>query len=195
MAYTTYAAVAALLGVTLSADQQTLVTGTLEPAMRAYVDRYTGRSWGVASPVTGELHTAYGGVVYLSNRPVSAVTAASYRSQAIGSATTTLVDGSTYELADAANGVLRVSVPYGSLISVSYTHTAITVPADIQHAATLLVAAQMGDALLSDPSLRGVKGYSVGQGDLTITFDTQASATQAGAALDMLRLRRSFVFA
>ena len=195
MAYTAAATVAALLGVTLSAGQQTLVTGTLEPAMRAYIDRYTGRSWEVSSPVTGELHTVTGGVVYLKQRPVTAITAATVRSQHIGGEATALVADSTYELIDAANGVLLVSASDGSLLTVSYTHGGAAVPADIGLAASWLVAAHLSDALVDSVELKGVKQYSVGQGDLQITFDTQASAGQAQKALDILKLRRAFVFA
>lgn len=193
MPYTTHAKVSAFLGVTLTAGQQSLVTDALEPAVSAYIDRFTGRSWGGASPVTGEQHTVLGGVVYLKNRPVTAITAATVRTLSIGSEPSALAEGS-YDLVDAANGVLLVSATDGALLSVSYTHAATTAPADIQHAATMLVAAQLHDALLSDPSLRGVKQYAVGSGDLSITFDTQQSASYASGALDMLKLRRSFVF-
>jgi hypothetical protein len=195
MAYTTHAKVAAYLGMTLSAGQQTLITNDLEPAMRLYIDRYTGRSWETSSPVTAELHTVYGGVVYLKQRPVTAITAASYRSQSIGSESTALTSGSTYELLDATNGTMLAYVPDGSLVSVSYTHSGTAVPADIAHAATLLVSANLYDALLSAPELRGLKQYSVGSGDLSLTFDTEQSKGYASSALDMLKLRRSFVFA
>lgn len=193
--YTTHTKVAALLGVTLTAGQQALVTDDLEPAIRAYVDRYTGRSWGVSSPVTGEAHTVYGGVVYLKNRPVAAISAATYRSLSIGSDPTTLVVDSTYELLDAANGVVLVAAPDGSLLTVSYTHNAATVPADIGLATAWLVAAQMSDVLLSAPELRGLKQYAAGQGDLSLTFDSEASSSQAQKGLDILKLRKVMVFA
>lgn len=194
MAYTTHAKIAALLGVTLTAGQQALVTDDLEPAMRAYVDRYTGRSWGVSSPVTGEAHTVYGGVVYLKNKPVSAISAATYRSLSIGSDPTTLVVDSTYEVLDATNGVVLVAAPDESLVSITYTHGD-ALPADIGLATAWLVAAQMSDVLLSAPELRGVKTYQVGQGDLRIDFDSQAAASQAQKGLDILARRKVFVFA
>lgn len=193
MVYTTHAAVAALLGVTLTPGQQTLITATLEPAMQAYIDRFTGRSWGAASPVTAELHTVYGGVVYLKQRPVTTITAASYRYGFIGSTPTALVVGTSIELLDASRGQVLVSAPDDSQLSVSYTHAG-ALPADIGLAATMLVAAHMGDVLLADPDLRGVKSYAFGSGDIQMSFDTQASATQAAAALDILKLRRVFVF-
>lgn len=195
MAYTTPAKVAALLGLTLTSGQQDLVTSDLEPAMRAYIDRYTGRSWGVTSPVSGEAHTVYGGVVYLNQKPVSAVSAVAYRSQYIGASAITLVAADTYELIDAARGRLLVSAPDGSLVTVSYTHGATAVPADIQHAATLLVAANLHDATLADPQLRGVKTYQAGQGDIRIDFQTETAAEYATSALEILKLRRSFVMA
>lgn len=195
MAYTTAAKVAALLGLTLSAGQQSLVTDDLEPAARAYVDRFTGRSWGATSPVSGEVHTVYSGVVYLNQKPVTAVTTVTYRSQYIGAAAVTLVAADTYELLDAATGRLLVSVPDGSLVTVSYTHSATAVPADIALAAAWLVAANLHDATLADPQFRGVKSYAVGQGDLRIDFSDATAAGYASSALDMLKLRRGMVFA
>lgn len=193
--YTTADKVAAFLGLTLSAGQESLITDDLEPAMSAYIDRYTGRSWGVSSPVSNELHTVYGRAVYLKNKPVVAITAVSYRSPAIGATGTALTSGDTYELLDATTGMLMVSAPLGSLLTVSYTHGATSVPADIAHAATLLVAAQLHDATLADPQFRGVKSYQVGQGDIRLDFDTEAAQGYASGALDMLKLRRSFVMA
>lgn len=193
MVYSTPDKVAAFLGLTLSLGQDDLVTDDLEPAVRAYIDQFTGRSWEVSSPVTAEQHTVSGGGVYLKHRPVSAISAASYRSPYIGASDTALVADSTYELLDGATGKLLVSAPDGSILSVSYTHTGTAVPADIAHAATLLVAAQLHDATLADPQFRGVKSYRVGNGDLQLDFDTQQAATYATDALASLKMRRPAV--
>lgn len=166
--YTSRLRVQSYLGRTLTADQLDQADALIAAA-EAWIDRRTHRSWLVASPVTDELHTVTGGVVYLQQRPVTSITSVTVRSLAVSATETSLVDGSDYELIDPTNGGLSLggSAYLDSLAKVSYVHTGPAVPEDIALATTMMVAAWL------QPTLDGVgsniKSYQVG-GELQVSF-------------------------
>lgn len=191
-AYTTAAQIAAYLGLTLTAAQQTQA-GVLADAATAWIDRYTGRSWQIASPVTDEMHQLVGNTVYLDQRPVTAVSAVKTRSRYADAPLTTL-DASQYELLDADNGVLLILgwAGSGSLALVTYTHTATAAPADVQLAASMIAASWLSQALR--PNTQGIDQLSVGQNDVTVKFSSSRSDVPA-EALALLMAYRQIVIA
>ncbi len=192
MAYTDATAIAGYLGLTLTSPQQTQAT-TLAAAATAWIDRYTGRSWQASSPVADELHELVGDTVYLTNRPVTAVTSVKTRERYADAGTTTL-DASQYELLDATNGVLLILgwAGAGRLALVTYTHSVSAAPDDVELAATMIAAAWLSQALR--PSTEGVEQISVGQNDISVKF----AATRGDvpmAALSILKAYRRVVIA
>ena len=192
MAYTDATAIAGYLGLTLTSPQQTQAT-TLAAAATAWIDRYTGRSWQASSPVADELHELVGDTVYLTNRPVTAVTSVKTRERFADAGTTTL-DASQYELLDATNGVLLIMgwAGAGRLALVTYTHSVSAAPDDVELAATMIAAAWLSQALR--PSTEGVEQISVGQNDISVKF----AATRGDvpmAALSILNAYRRVVIA
>ncbi|HEV8639452.1 MAG TPA: hypothetical protein VG370_35025 [Chloroflexota bacterium] len=205
--YTTQALVAQELGRTFTAAQNTQCDGLIEET-EAFVDRYTGLAWLVASPVTDELHVLEGPVVYLKRTPVAAVSGASIRSPAVGASWTALVANSGFELLDPATGLLALSSAPptdvvvgtahepGTLLKVTYTFTSpLPVPKEIQTATTLIVADRMLRRL--DPSMAALKQISVGQGDLALTYreTDEAERPVPPLAAEILRGYRGIVFA
>lgn len=203
--YTTAQLTQQELGVDLTAPQLDQVADLIAD-VEAFIDRYTGRAWIVTSPHTDELHSVYSPVVYLRNRPVTAVTSVKARSAHIGATETTLTAGTQYELLDAANGILTVSNGYpfdvvinteggyeGYLLKVTYTSST-PVPGDIQHAATLLAAEWMLPRL--NPDYQGVESYRIaGSGDeyqVKLRTPGQKSKRE-GDALAILGSRRTMV--
>lgn len=168
VAYTDATAIAGYLGLTLTSPQQTQAT-TLAAAATAWIDRYTGRSWQASSPITDELHELVGDTVYLTNRPVTAVTSVKTRERYADAGTTTL-DASQWELLDATNGVLLILgwAGAGRLALVTYTHSVSAAPDDVELAATMIAAAWLSQALR--PSTEGVEQISVGQNDISVKF-------------------------
>lgn len=171
--YTDADKIAAYLGVTLTADQQTQATA-MAAAATAYVDRYTGRSW-QSDAVTDEQHDVTSGTVYLG-RAVASVSTVKLRTSEVGSDSTTL-DADEWELLDADAGIVVVSATSGSVALVSYTPQA--APADVLHAATQIAAAWMGATLR--PESAGLESVSVGQSDLSIKFRVDARTVPAEA--------------
>lgn len=191
--YTTKALVAAELGVTFTNDQQTQCDALIEE-VESYIDRITARSWIVASPATETLAVSDDGVVYLSNRPVAAITSVAVRSATIGATSTTLTAGSEYELLDATNGILLVGAGGQSLATVVYTHTnaAAALPKDIQRAATMLAAAWMSPRL--HPERDGLDALSVFSGEVSMKMSARESAAPP-EVLALLKARTRMVFA
>lgn len=187
-----------------------LMLDTLLEAAENWIDRRTSRAW-LGSTVTGEPHTLTGDqpLIWLRQAPVTALITVTARSLWAGSVVSPL-PSSAYELMDPARGKVLVSSSYYySQLAVSYT-TSAPVPADIQLAATLLVASwarpMIGNAAASgsrpNPLVlqsQGIKSYSIGQ-DLSVIFQDNggtASATMA-APIEVLRLvdqYRTFAFA
>ena len=192
MPYTDAAAIAGYLGVTLTGAQETQA-GVLANAATAWIDRYTGRSWQAASPVTDELHELVGDTVYLNARPVATVTSVKTRERFADAGTTTL-DASQWELLDAANGVLLLLgwAGVGRLALVTYTHTApASLPDDVELAATMIAAAWLGQALR--PNTQGVESVSVAQNDISVKFAASRGSVPAEALAILNGYRRVVV--
>jgi hypothetical protein len=103
-AYTDAQKIQNYLGTTLTSAQQTQA-GVMSDAATQWVDRYLGRSWQATSPVTDERHSIIGDRVYLTHRPVVAVTSVKTRGIYEGATVTTL-SATQYELLDTVNGVV-----------------------------------------------------------------------------------------
>jgi hypothetical protein len=154
-------------------DGMTYQFNTVLAQVEAYIDRFTGRSWLIPSAVNNELHTVTGRYLYLDHSPVTAVTSMAVRLASVGASYTTLTSGTNYELIDGPNGIVLLSgggPPWGYdvvvntteiagyILKVSYT-TSTPVPADIEHAATLLVSDWLWGSRHTDR--RGIKSSSV----------------------------------
>lgn len=201
--------VAQELGRPLSADEYAQVASLLEAAEDA-IERTTGRSWLVASPVTDELHALEGPLVYLRQAPVTAISAASVRPAGIGGVWTALAAGVGYELIDARVGLLLVgawpndvvinttSVGRESLLRVTYTVAGPTAVPPLAKRATALLAARWVASGVGSATA-GAKSISVGQGDLAITYHDTATSTATYALPPdveaLLRPLRRVVFA
>lgn len=149
--YCTNAAVAAFLGLTLTASQQS-AADTLILAAGAYIDRETRRAW-LVPPITGEQYPLVTPTVYLRSHPVASVQQVRTRTTAVGDLFYTAIAGVDYELFDPALGVLRFSSGYSgpsAYAFVDYTPALSTVPADIALAATLIVANNLTSAIVPD---------------------------------------------
>jgi hypothetical protein len=202
--YTTATLVAKELGRDLTAPQLDECADAIGQA-EDWIDLQTGRAWLVTSPITDELHTLDGNVVYLLNRPVTSVTTVTVRLPLVGATESALVAGEDYELIDGPHGVLLVSgaarakgsffpsdfIPRGTLLKTTYT-VSTPVPGDIQRAATLLVAHWMLPRLNGD--VRGVQSYSVGSsGDtFNVTFNKQDVPDEV---TQLIRAREAILFA
>ncbi|HEX5164235.1 MAG TPA: hypothetical protein VFV93_02465 [Thermomicrobiales bacterium] len=194
-AYTNATNIAAYLGTTLTADQQTQAA-LVAQAISDWIDRETNQSWQQASPATDELHTLTGNRVYLNHRPVVAVTSVKTRAAAFTAFDWTTLDASQYELLDAANGLLLIegwSASSAALVQVSYTYT-LAIPSEIALAATILASDLMTVTL--HPEAAGVSQIAVGQNDISVKYaDASAVPPAVSRALEMVRGRRSFVIA
>ena len=191
-AYTDATKIAAYLGLTLTSPQQTQA-GVVADAATAWVERHTGRSWQIASPVTDELHELVGDTVYLNQRPATAVSAVKTRERYADAGVTTL-STSEWELLDATNGVLLILgwAARGILALVTYTHTATAAPDDVELATTMIASAWLSQTLR--PSTQGVDQLSVGQNDITVKFSASRSDVPA-EAVSILRAYRQIVVA
>lgn len=189
-AYTDATKIANYLGLTLTSPQQTQA-GVLADAATAWVDRYTGQSWQVSSPVTDELHDVLGDRVYLDRRPVTAITSVKTRWAYPDSSETTLTAGQ-YELLDAAAGLLLLQGWGQGLALVTYTHTATAAPDDVALATTMIAASWLNQTLR--PSTEGLDSVSVGQNDVTVKFSASRSDVPA-EALTILKSYRTVIVA
>jgi hypothetical protein len=189
-AYTDSTKIANYLGVTLTAGQITQA-GVTAQAASDWIDRYIGRSWQDASPVTDELHQFVRDRVYLAHRPVLTVTSMATREQIAGGDWTTL-GADEYELLDAANGVVLIQGwGTGGLTKTTYTYTT-TVPTPVGLAATMIAASWLGPALVGLPS--GLESVALGQNDINVKFSSSARDVPA-EALTLLSSYRTVVVA
>lgn len=164
--YSDVAAVELHLNRTLTAAQEARAYSLLEAA-EAFIDSESGAAWLVTSPVANEQHILDGPLLYLANKPITAVSSLSVRSPYVGSEWTALTAGSGYEVLDATRGLLHLSSGYaGWLVRVTYTLASPVHPL-IREAATQLVAFWLRPAL--DGVTSDVESYSVGQ-ELTVKF-------------------------
>jgi hypothetical protein len=178
-AYTDATKIAAYLGVTLTAAQITQA-GLAAQAASDWIDVYKGRSWQGSSPVSGEVHVVSGDVIWLENRPVTAITSVETRQDAIGASWTTLSSGQ-YELIDADAGKLQL-IGWGDYLArVAYTHTGTTPPGNIAFAATVIAASLLGPTLR--PNTDGLESVAVGQNDVNIKFSVDYGAVPEKALM------------
>lgn len=198
--YTTATLVAQELGTDLTAPQLDQCADLIAAA-ETEVDRETGRSWLTSSPISNELHTVYGPVVYLEHRPVLTVTSVTMRPTVVGADPVVLDVDIDYELIDAANGILLLSgygypvdvvinTEYtehsGWLIEVDYTHSLTTIEPAIQKITTELVASWMRGRTSAD--LTGVKSFDVPD-LLSVTYRDDATSSTTVPADIQRRLR------
>lgn len=190
-AYTDATKIAAYLGVTLTAGQQTQA-GVVAQAASDWIDRFCGRSWQDDGSVTDELHALVGNTVYLTHRPVTAVSSVKTRSRTADADPTTL-DSGAYELLDAADGVLLLSgwTAGDHLALVSYTHSATAAPSDVALAATMIASAWLSQTLR--PSTQGLESVSVGQNDVSVKFSASRSDVPAEALSILAGYRRPVI--
>lgn len=154
-------------------------------AADAWINTRAGRSWGITTPVT-ELHSSTGSTLYLRHVPVASITSITIRSALVGSAPTTLLAATGYELLDAARGLVRLyPAYYGWIATVVYTPD-IPVDGRIELAATKLVAFWMG-TLLSGQSDSSIQSYSIGQ-ELQVRYKDGSAAATGGVPADISAL-------
>lgn len=206
--YTTSEDVAAYMGRTFTYVQAQVCDGLIEAAEQ-FIDAETGRRWMVS--ITDEVYHRPGQDVFLRSTPVVSVQAVKlWESQAL----TTLVSLTDYEVRDLKTGwlhllrgliydVVRFSpdeVVRADEVWVSYTPQA-TVDRVIELAAKKLAAAWMPATDASGVSASsGIKSYSVGGGDLSVTYQDAASLAAAAQGVPddvaaLLRTKKRFVFA
>jgi hypothetical protein len=178
-AYTDAQKIANYLGTTLTSAQQTQA-GVMSDAATAWIDRYLGRSWQATSPVTDEKHSIIGDRVYLTHRPVVAVSSVKTRGIYEGATVTTL-SATQYELLDTVNGVLLLDgwSSGDDLALTTYTHSVSNAPADVQLAASMIAAGWLAGSM--SPGTLGAESISVGQNDINIKFGTRRGDVPAEA--------------
>ncbi len=191
MAWVTSAEVASFLGKTFTVPQTAQATLLIEAA-EAKIEEHTGRLYGTTSPVTAEDHWYLDGpLLWLNNRPVTAITAMTRRDGISDTTPTELVAGTDYELQDALTG--RVYIPgwsAGDRYRISYTLPS-TVPANVLLATKMLVGFWMRPLLEGVNS--GVSSLSVA-GDYSVTY--QAVVAERGMPSEVLALlQRRLAFA
>jgi hypothetical protein len=165
MAYCTADEVNEILGGSLSPEAEDAAVGVVE-GVSAFIDVYTGQSFGAAGLVADEVQTVRTGQVRLSRPPVTAVSAVSVTEPYIGAVPVPLVDGQSYQLIDASSGLLLVAACDGAVATISYTAAAASVPAHINLAAKILSAHCIRYAI--DPT-----GFTLSQlqaGTATLTY-------------------------
>jgi hypothetical protein len=168
-----------------------LMLNVLLEAAENWIDIRTGRSW-LEGTVTDEPHTLSGdfALVWLRRSPVTAITQVTGRTLWVGSTVTTL-PSTGYELIDPLRGKVLISSGfYNSQLAISYT-TNVPLPADIQLAATLLVASWARPMISTNgmPSTMGtnIQSYTIGQ-DLAVTFKDSDKQIALQAPVEVLRI-------
>ncbi len=190
-AYADHDDVAEYLGRTLSTEQQAQADVYVSAAS-AFIDRKTGVQWATSSPAT-ELLTVMGRLVYLKNTPVTDITLVTIRDLLPGADETTLVEGSDYELVDAAKGILSLTTVYSGLyprytsgiLKVVYSHSATIAPDNIKLAAIIIAAHYMNSAL--NPMGQRLKSLNDNRA-VSITFRDQDVPNNALMLLPPKRL-------
>ena len=171
--YTSAAAVAAYLGVTLTAAQITQCEALLEPAEQK-IDAHCGRTFMVGT-ITAEQHKAHGPKFFLLNTPITAITAVVGVRDADGEETTLTAD-TDYRLLDAAAGELQID-EWASYDRFKVTYTCDAgLPAIVGLAAAVTVAAWLIPALTQMPN--GVQSYKLP--DLEVTYARRNGAAGLG---------------
>lgn len=193
MPYLTQADLETYLQRALTTEEAAHFDATVADAVTAAIDRYTGRTWD-GSTVTAELQTVLGREVYLDRKPVTAVSLVRTRPRAIGADWTTLTAGETYELIDAAAGLLLVSgrydviTPsygaYGHDLEVTYTVGGDLPPAPVTLAAEMLAASMLasGSAAGTTGASGSIKRFSVDGESVEFDTSTSTSSTSTSAS-------------
>lgn len=148
--YCAIADIAGLLGITLTAAQQTEAT-SLIGSTEVYIDRETNFGW-LIPPITAEQYDLHKPYVYLRRAPVTSVQTVQTRTNAVGDVPVTLTANVDYELLDANLGLVTFVSGYWGKFSealISYTPN-LPVPADITYATTLIVANSLTYTILPD---------------------------------------------
>ena len=162
MAYATHADVASFLGVTLTSDEQTVVTGIIS-ALQAYIDKAVNRSFEVSGNQT-EVFDGNIDTFFVKAPPIATIVSVT-------------VEGNPYDLSDvfsygsyiklasrAPSGHHNVTIVYSS---------AITVPADVKHA----VVRWAGETFQTrDESGKTISRLSLGQ--YSVEYLTKAGAPE-----------------
>lgn len=112
--YTTNAAVASYLGVTLTTAQQAQCDALIGEAEN-WIDFTARRQW-IAPPITGEVYDLanLGTRLYLRTVPVASIQSIQTRTYVPGDQPYTLTAGVEYELIDPSIGLVTLSTAYGS---------------------------------------------------------------------------------
>lgn len=188
MAYCTADEVNEILGGSLSPEAEDAAAGVID-GVSAFIDAYTGRSYGLSGTIAAETQTVLGGQVRLARTPVSAVGAVSVTAPYIGATPTALVAGVGYQLINPSNGLLLVSATDGSVATVDYTSPATAVPEHVNLAAKILSAHCIRYAI--DPT-----GFTLSQlqaGTATLTYLGNAGAGGAGPGAGLPALFESLL--
>jgi hypothetical protein len=187
--YTTPDQIADELGQDLTLAQIQQCHALIEQA-EDWIDWYKGQTYSTSTAITDERHRIEGPTLYLRNTPLASVQRIRQTYGAVGETPVTLTADTDYEVISLTTGELRVALyRYGEVL-VDYT-PAITVPARINRATTLLVAHWMGDSTSGVPS--GVQEYAVG-GELRVKYAEGSVGQVPSEVLSLLGGRR-IVFA
>lgn len=176
--YATVQQVADSLGTDLT-GLQSIEAERLLLAAEAWIDAYTDRTWGIATPLT-ELQTVIGQGVYLRQRPVTSVDTVAVRSAYVGASWDTL-PVSSYELLDPEQGLVLLPWAYaGWLARVTYLPV-VTVPPEVSLAATTLVSSWLKAGEIAGS---GRSGPIVSRrlGDVEVRYATPAGGAAAAAS-------------
>lgn len=188
MAYCTADEVNEILGGSLSPEAEDAAAGVVD-GVSAFIDQYTGQSFGVGGAVTDEVQTVHGAQVHLARTPVTAITALRVTEPYIGAPSTVLTDGQGYQLLDPSRGLVMVWAGDGAVATVSYSAAATPVPAHINLAAKILSAHCIRYAI--DPT-----GFTLSQlqaGTATLTYLGNAGAGGAGPGAGLPALFESLL--
>lgn len=161
--YCLYTDIEAMLGITLTAAQQTKTNELIEAA-EIYIDNETGRGW-LTGAQTDEAHFQPDEYIWLRYAPVSTVTAITGRYY-LGDTETALTVNEDYEVIDLETGQIRLVYPASwDRILADYTPDT-AVPPLVKTACEDIVASWL------QPTLRtgsyGLDSYSLP--DLSIKF-------------------------
>jgi hypothetical protein len=185
--YTDSSKIAAYLGATFTAAQQTQA-GLVAAGASNFIEQALDRSWlgytSVPLSVTDERHTVSGNRIWLLHPPVATVTSVSSRLRYAGATIYTLDQDYQYELIEPAIGEIVFSPTYeGQRIEVDYTSTEPT-PAIIAQFATELAAGMLALSLAgagaAAAAAAGIKRYTLWGGDLSVEYATPSTSQSSG---------------
>lgn len=171
--YCTRTDVANLLGITFTSTQNT-EADTLINMAEQYIDRETRRGW-IIPPIVNERYNLRTSTLYLRYRPIASVQQIRTRTTAINDLLSTAIANVDYEIFDLNLAQINFQPGYAgprAVAFVDYTPNLNAVPADINYAATLIVANTMFPVL--NPGIYGIAKGVVDR-DVQMTYTDQAS--------------------